>query len=85
MAQMYAMCHSVVKQIRPMLYIRCSSLRDTGKCECRLCQYVLTNASTLHFPYIETCWVGKWGKTKETGGARCEAHTCFKVRNISEK
>ena len=37
-----------------------SSERDTGKCECCLCQYVGTNASAVHFKFIETCGMRKY-------------------------
>ena len=63
----------------------CSSVCDTGKCECCLCRYILTKASAFHFPCIETCGVWKWENAKEKGGAGCEDRTCFMARDVSEK
>jgi len=61
----------------------CSSVRDTGKCYCCLCQYVLTNAATVQFPCIETLGMKKWGKPKENGGAGCEARIYFMAQDVS--
>jgi len=36
-------------------------------------------------PILETCWVRKWGKTKEKGRAGYEASTCFMAPDIIEK
>ena len=73
-----AECHMFLETL-------CSSVRDTGKCECCVCQYVLTNASAVQFPCIETCGMRRWKKPKEKGGAGCEDRTCFMARDVSEK
>jgi hypothetical protein len=44
-----------------------------------------TKRSTVQFPYLETCGVRKWGKTKEKRDAGCEASTYFVARDVSEK
>jgi len=41
--------------------------------------------NTVHFLYIVTCGVRKWGKTKEKGGAGFETSTRFAAPDISEK
>ena len=36
----------------------------------------------VQFPYLEICWMRKWGKTKEKGGSWYEARSCFMARDV---
>ena len=45
----------------------------------------VTELCTVQFPYLESCGVRMWRKTKKKGNAGYEGTACFMARDVSEK
>jgi len=45
----------------------------------------VTELCAVQLPYLESCRVRKWRKTKKKGDAGYEDSACFMARDVSEK